>query len=222
MEDVGQSFGYVLYRTTLKGPRTEQAIKAGEVHDRALLYVDGKYTDTWDRRDMKHMGEEPTVFNLKADEEAKLDILVENMGRVNYGPKLRDKKGLRGVRFEIQKACYQFHFGWDMYPLPMDNLEKLCFTPVLEEAFSSPVFLRGKLTLTDTPKDTFLRLDGFKKGFVTVNGFNIGRYFNAEGPQKTLYVPAPFLKVGENEIVVFESDGYETPTVTFCDTPDLG
>jgi beta-galactosidase len=64
-------------------------------------------------------------------------------------------------------------------------------------------------------------LDGFTKGFVTVNGFNIGRYFNPSGPQKTLYVPAPLLKQGDNEIVVFESDSYTAPTVQFVDTPEL-
>ena len=217
MEEIGQNFGYVLYRTTLKGPRTKQAIKTSEVHDRAHLYVDGKYVDTWDRRNMKHMEEAPTVFNLNAGEETTLDILVENMGRVNYGPKLRDRKGLRGVRFD-----YQHHFGWDMYALPMDNLSGLCFTPLADNAPTAPVFLRGKLVLENTPKDTFLRLDGFKKGFVTVNGINIGRYFNLEKPQKTLYIPAPFLKKGANEILVFESDGFDTPTVTFSATPELG
>jgi beta-galactosidase len=66
-----------------------------------------------------------------------------------------------------------------------------------------------------------VRFDGFTKGFCTVNGFNIGRYFNPAGPQKTLYVPAPLLREGDNEIVVFESDGYETPVIAFTDTPDL-
>ena len=222
MEDLGQSFGYILYRTTLKGPRPQQAIKASEVHDRALLFVDGKHVDTWERWNLKHMGEQPFVFNLERDEEARLDILVENMGRVNYGPKLRDKKGLRGIRLEIQKACYQYHFGWDMYTLPMDDLSRLCYAPTTGEGLEAPVFLRGDLVIEGTPADTFLRLDGFTKGFVTVNGFNIGRYFNTAGPQKTLYVPAPFLKEGNNEIVIFESDRFEAPSVTFCDTPDLG
>ena len=73
-----------------------------------------------------------------------------------------------------------------------------------------------------TPADTFIRLDGFKKGFVKINGFNLGRYFNLAGPQKTLYVPAPILKKGVNEILVFESDGTDSLTVEFFDKPDLG
>ena len=55
-----------------------------------------------------------------------------------------------------------------------------------------------------------------------MNGFNIGRYNNDRGPQKTLYVPAPLLKVGKNEIIVFETDGWEAPEVEFFAEPDLG
>lgn len=67
-----------------------------------------------------------------------------------------------------------------------------------------------------------MRLDGFTKGIVFVNGFNIGRYYNPAGPQKTLYVPAPMLKKGDNEIVVFETDHSDRSFVTFLDKPDLG
>ncbi len=222
MEDIGQSFGYVLYRTTLEGPRDHQAFKASKVNDLAQIFVNGEHTDTWERWNLQHMGDAATVIDLAKGETAQLDILVENMGRVNYGTELRDKKGLEGVRFEIQKMCYQYHFGWDMYALPMDDLSALRYTAAPNGAIQGPVFLRGNLRLTEAPKDTFVRLDGFTKGFVTVNGVNIGRYFNTAGPQKTLYLPAPFLKEGDNEIVVFESDGLESPVITFCDTPDLG
>ena len=68
----------------------------------------------------------------------------------------------------------------------------------------------------------FLKLDSFTKGFVLVNGFNVGRYYTPAGPQKTLYIPAPLLKQGENEIIVFESDSFHSPTVEFVDTPELG
>ena len=85
-----------------------------------------------------------------------------------------------------------------------------------------PRFLRGTLTISETPKDTFLRLDDFTKGFVLINGFNLGRYYTPAGPQKTLYVPAPLLKQGGNEIIVFESDGFHSPVVEFVDVPDLG
>jgi beta-galactosidase len=104
----------------------------------------------------------------------------------------------------------------------MEELSGLVYQPTADTAIEGPVFLRGSLTVEGAPKDTFLRLDGFTKGFVIVNGKNIGRYFNPAGPQKTLYVPAPFLREGENEIVVFESDATTTTTVEFFAEPDLG
>ena len=104
-----------------------------------------------------------------------------------------------------------------------EMLDALVFEPVGDaDSISKPTFLRGTLTVEGAPKDTFLRLDRFTKGFVKVNGFNIGRYFTPAGPQKTLYVPAPFLKEGENEIMVFESDAANGLSVEFCDQPDLG
>ena len=92
----------------------------------------------------------------------------------------------------------------------------LSFSSTAERG-ATPVFLRGNLVVEGAPCDTFLKLDGFTKGFVTVNGFNIGRYFNPAGPQKTLYVPAPLLREGDNAIIVFESDGYEEALVELVD-----
>ena len=211
MEQLGQDFGFTLYRTTVKGPIEPLPLCFGELHDRAIVFVNGKFIGIKerDRRD------DEIVISLDFGESAVVDILVENMGRVNYGINLLDKKGiLGGVRLG-----QRYHFGWEMYPMTMDDLSGLTFAP--EHGFAGPAFLRGNLHLDFPPKDTFIRLDGFTKGFVTVNGFNIGRYYNPAGPQKTLYLPAPLLHTGDNEIVVFESDGYEKPMITFTDTPEL-
>ena len=210
MEELGQDFGYTLYRTTLRGPFTDLTLELGRVHDRAIVFLDGNQIGIVERSRRK----DEMRLSLKAGETAKLEILVENMGRVNYGTKLVDKKGLLdGVRLGPQ--C---HFGWEMYRLPMEDLSGLHWGDSAE----GPRFLRGRLEISDVPRDTFLRLDGFTKGFVVVNGFNIGRYYNAAGPQKTLYVPAPLLRQGENEIIVFESDGLREPVIEFVDTPELG
>ena len=104
----------------------------------------------------------------------------------------------------------------------MIYLDNSATTKPCREAVEGPVFLRGSLEIEGEPADTFIRLDGFTKGFVTVNGKNIGRYFNPMGPQKTLYVPAPFLREGDNEIIVFESDKTDTLEVELCDIHDLG
>lgn len=212
MEEVGQDFGYILYRTELKGPFEELELFCGDIHDRAIFFVNGKQVGIKERS----RRDDPIRIGLNFGETATLDILVENMGRVNYGIKLLDRKGiLDGVRLG-----QRFHYGWEMYPMTMDDLSHLSYGEA-QPCGSVPAFLRGTLTLEGTPCDSFLRLDGFTKGFVTVNGFNIGRYYNPAGPQKTLYVPAPLLREGENEILVFESDGYESPVVELVDQPDL-
>ena len=211
MEEIGQDFGYILYRTTLTGPFEELPLECGKIHDRALFYLNGKQVGVYERS----RGGDRVRIGLGFGETATLDILVENMGRVNYGIKLQDRKGiLDGVRLG-----QRFHFGWEMYPLPMEDLTALSYGSA--EGGACPAFLRGILTVEGAPADTFLRLDGFTKGFVQVNGFNIGRYYPVAGPQQTLYVPAPLLREGENEIVVFESDGYEAPVVEFVDRPVL-
>ncbi len=218
MEKIGQSFGYVLYRTQLAGPREAADLIADTVHDRAQVFLDGRHRATWERWEQDTVAKHPVIFGLAAGETVQVDLLVENMGRINYGPKLRDRKGLHGIRHG-----YQHHFGWQMYPLDMEDLSALVYVDVPSaDAVEGPVFLRGTLSVHGEPQDTFLRLDGFTKGFVTINGINIGRYFNPAGPQKTLYVPAPFLRSGANEIVVFESDRTDSLTVTFADEPELG
>jgi beta-galactosidase len=213
MEDLDQDFGYLVYSTTLRGPFEPLKLEYGKVHDRAIIFLNGKRMGLWER---SRVHDEITL-SLAAGETARLDILLENMGRVNYGPKLFDRKGiLDGIRLG-----QRFHFGWDQYCLPMEDLSGLQWQPATAWN-GQPTFLKGELQIIEAPADTFLRLDGFTKGFVTVNGFNIGRYFNSAGPQRTLYVPAPLLKEGSNEIIVFETDGFEKPVITFQDAPDLG
>lgn len=212
MEDISQYYGFTLYSTTVDGPRDEAEIKFDSVHDRAVVFIDGKYRGYYERT----REGEPVSFSLEKGENCRIDILCENMGRVNYGPKIMDRKGVKGVRFNLQ-----YHFGWDMYPLPLDNISLLEYKHESGDVKTAS-FLKGTLKIDGEPHDTFMRLDGFTKGVVFVNGFNIGRYYNPAGPQKTLYVPAPMLKKGDNEIVVFETDHSDRSFVTFLDKPDLG
>jgi beta-galactosidase len=209
-EELGHDFGFLLYRTTLRGPFSGVTLELGNVHDRALVFLDGRHIGTVERSRRR----DKMPLSLAAGQTAKLEILVENMGRVNYGIHLFDRKGLLdGVRLDMQH-----HFGWEMLPLSMEELSGLRWSDSAE----GPRFLRGHLEIDGTPRDTFLRLDAFTRGFVLVNGFNVGRYYTPAGPQKTLYIPAPLLKQGKNEIIVFESDGFDEAVVEFVDTPDLG
>ena len=213
MEDLGQDFGYLLYSSIIHGPTEQRDLILEEVHDRAIVFLNGKRVGLHERSRVA----DTVKIGLGMGETIRLDILLENMGRINYGPKLFDRKGiLGGIRLGNRH-----HFGWDHYCLPMDNFSGLHWQP-MQSWDGQPLFMKGNLEIDGTPADTFLRLDGFTKGFVTVNGFNIGRYFNSAGPQKTLYVPAPLLKTGANQIIVFETDGFEQPVITFTDTHDLG
>jgi len=212
MEQLGQDFGYLVYSTELKGPFEPLELILTHLHDRAHIFLDGRLIGTRERT-RRH---DSVRIGLGKGEHAHLDILVENMGRVNYGPKLFDQKGIvGGIRLG-----QRFHFGWDHYCLPMDDLSMLVWRSTADT--SLPAFYKGELNIKGRPADTFIRLDNFEKGFVTVNGFNIGRYYNSAGPQKTLYIPAPLLREGENEIIVFETDRCDSPRIYFTDTPDLG
>ncbi len=208
MEKYGTGYGYIAYQTKLNRDYTDAELSFESLGDRAQIYVNQTLTDILYINDRLQ-----TNFTAKAGDV--LTVLCENMGRTNFGSKMMRKKGIAGRCLIDNKI----HFDWNVYPLPMDNLENLTFSA--EEVLEPSMFYRGTLHV-DTPCDTFLKLENFTKGFVVINGFNLGRYWEI-GPQVTLYVPASVLKTGENEIIVFESDGVKGPAeIDFCDTPVLG
>jgi beta-galactosidase len=206
MEMYDQDYGFILYRTLVSGPRMG-ILRVHDLHDRAQLFIDGEMLDVLDRES----GNEYSAVDLEKD--AQLDVLVENMGRINFGPALLDRKGITGVTVNDQ-----YQFGWQVFPLPLNDLSRLGFGPAQTGSF--PAFFRAHFTV-DQQADTFLALPGWTKGVVWLNGFNLGRYWE-RGPQKTLYVPAPLLKQGENELIVFELHGTSQLSVEFQDKPVLG
>jgi len=209
MEMIDQDYGFILYRTNVRGPRMG-ILRVRGLHDRAQIFIDGEQTDTLDRES----GNEFSAVDVAKD--FQLDILVENMGRVNFGASLLDRKGItEGVTINEQ-----YQFGWDVYPLPLNDLSKLNFSPLTNTEQSQPTFYKAVFHV-DEPADTFLAIPGWTKGVVWLNGFNLGRYWE-RGPQKTLYIPAPLLKRGQNELIVFELHGMKHPTVDFRDAPELG
>lgn len=206
MEEYGIGYGYIAYRTVLNRDYRDAKLSFESLGDRAQVLVNGKLQGIAYLNDSL----EVTVNAKKGDV---LTILVENMGRANFGPKMMRKKGLPGRVLLGGKI----HFSWDVYPLPMTDLSGLSFGG---DATEAPAFYEGTFTVEE-PADTFLRTDSFKKGFVVLNGFNLGRYWEV-GPQKTLYVPGPLLKKGENTLLLFESDGRKGEAeVEFVDRPEL-
>ncbi len=208
MEKYGQGYGYIAYRTVLGRDYSDTKLSFESLGDRAQIYINKELVDILYINDRLE-----TVINAKAGDI--LTVLCENMGRANFGSKMMRKKGIAGRCLLGDKV----HFGWDVYTLPMDNLSKIAYTNELPQEKS--VFYKGNFEIEEV-YDTFLKLDSFTKGFVTVNGYNIGRYWEI-GPQRTLYIPASLLKKGMNEIIVFESDGIKGEAVIeFTDTPELG
>ena len=181
-EDIGQSFGYTLYSTVIKGPREELELGYDCLHDRGtVFYMDGKYAGTIERSRREDKIKMPF---LGVNDEIKLDILVENMGRVNYGPHMGDNKGITGVRFGQASSTSDGICS----RLKWTTLQKFRLRR-RTAAWKRLHTMRGELVIEAEPADTFIRLDGFHHGFVVVNGFNLGRYYNDAGPQRNTVLP---------------------------------
>ncbi len=206
MEKVGQGYGYILYRTKLRGPLSGTPLVLDEVHDRAEVFLDGR----WVGRAFRDGPKAAISLDIPA-EGATLDVLVMAGGRVNYGPRLADRKGITNtIRLGRQN---QYHY--EIFRLPLSDRTGLKWR---KRAKRGPAFFRGTFELPASG-DTFLEVNGGDRGEVWMNGRHLGR-FDARGPQRTLYVPAPFLAAGVNTVEVFDLSKAPA-SVTLHDTPVL-
>lgn len=216
MEYYGQNAGYILYRTRIEHQNAIDLLAINGVADIAYVFFNGIYRGTIHRNDADHY--------LVADwltDGGTLDILVEHQGRVNFGAEMHmgERKGLlENVVMYGMNGSSQNIFNWDVYTLPMDELSKLVYTGsgsvMSDDNPDRPMFYKGTFKAEER-KDCFVHLENFEKGFVTVNGFNLGRYWNI-GPQRSLYLPASLLKE-ENEIIVFDIHPTKKPLVSIRD-----
>jgi beta-galactosidase len=191
-EAYGQNQGVMLYRTTLVG-RKSGRLTITELHDYALVFLDEVYVGSLDRR----LGVNSIDLPLTNNPAPVLDILVEGMGHINFGPQMIDRKGITD-RVTLGSMTLM---NWQVYPLPLND-EWVSALQKSTPSARAGVFFRGSFRV-DEPADTFLDMTNYEKGVVWVNGHNLGRYWNA-GPQTHLYCPAPWLRAGENDVVVFE------------------
>jgi len=206
MEDLDQAYGYILYRTTLK-KAADGALVLEDLHDYAQVYLDGKLAGTLDRRLKQNM------LTLKAVAGARLDVLVENTGRINFSEELRGER--KGITKQATLAGEPL-VGWEIYTLPMTDVQNL---PFKKESCAGACFYRGTLA-AEKPLDTFLDTGAFTKGQVWLNGKAMGRVWDI-GPQKTLYFPGPWLKNGRNDVVVFDLQGVPGRSLVGRETPIL-
>ncbi|HKU27039.1 MAG TPA: glycoside hydrolase family 35 protein [Candidatus Sulfotelmatobacter sp.] len=189
MEMLGQGYGLILYRAkaTVSG---KAVLKIAQPRDYAVIYQNRKQLGLVDRG-LNQISAEVTV-----DASQPLDILVENMGRVNFGPNLvTERKGIAETVSLNDKTLS----GWKIFPLPLTDIAKLKFSSTPK---AGPLFYRGSFDLQSLG-DTYLDMRGWGKGQVWVNGHNVGRYWSI-GPQQSLFVPAEWMLQGKNEVIVFD------------------
>jgi beta-galactosidase len=210
MEDIGQNYGWILYRTRL-------GWNSGffTAHDYSVAYSDGVQIVAPFNRSKGGGGFEVTSGPAYNKKDKQFDLLVENTGRINFSHQLRgERKGILKYQPPAEEPAPT---KWQMYPLPMNELATLRFN---KKSCIGPCFYRATFNV-DSPADTFLDTSQLTKGQLWINGHAMGRFWNI-GPQRTLYIPGPWLKQGANEIIVFDVNGAPDHTVEGLTKPNLG
>ena len=210
MEDYDQGFGSILYRTSLPELKQPALLTVNDAHDYAQIFVDGNYIGKLDRRN----GEKQLTLPA-CRKGARLDILVEAMGRINFGRAIKDYKGITSnVELTVDMNGYPFVCdlkNWEVFNIEdtYEFYKNMKFQPIQSLTDENGQRIPGCYRATfqvKKPSDTFLNFETWGKGLVYVNGYALGRIWEI-GPQQTLYVPGCWLKKGENEILVFDIVG---------------
>ncbi|XP_044478764.1 beta-galactosidase 17-like isoform X1 [Mangifera indica] len=245
MESVGQMFGFLLYVSEYAGKNYGSSLHIPKVHDRAQVFVSCPSGDNGGRPTYvgtieRWSNQALSLPYARCVSNISLYILVENMGRVNYGRYLFDKKGILSSVYLDGKVLH----GWKMYPIPLHNLNEVPKINTIQVVSSGsiqqsarkklehkqeslskePAFFTGRFSIdkVNQVKDTYISFSGWGKGIAFVNEFNIGRYWPSFGPPCNLYVPAPILRDGENVVVVFELESPNSELLIHSvDKPDF-
>jgi beta-galactosidase len=214
-DEVGQYQGLTLYATDLAATDEAAAVlTVGEVRDRAQVFLDRRGVGVLAR------DHHDTSLALPPGARGRLEILVEDQGRVDYGPRIGEAKGLIGP---VSAAGRELR-GWDVRPMPLDDITTIAAAlrdqpGALTGQLAGPAFARAVFDLTEAA-DLYLSTSGWGKGFAWVNGFCLGRYWS-RGPQRALYVPGPATRPGVNELIILELHA-ASGAVAFHPGPDLG
>ncbi|XP_056139644.1 beta-galactosidase-1-like protein 2 [Lampris incognitus] len=209
----GQSYGYTLYETTITSGGILNS--KNNIRDRALVFVDRHFIGVLDYKTLE-------LALLDGKGQRSLSLLVENCGRVNYGKTLDEQqKGIVGD-IELNKRPlrdFVIH-SLEMKPGFVNRLQSSGVWKSMRQKLSCPGFYQARLYVNGPPRDTFIRLPGWNKGVVFINGQNLGRYWSI-GPQQTLYLPSPWLHKGTNQVIVFEEQEADGK-IQFASGPDYG
>ncbi|XP_057663243.1 beta-galactosidase-1-like protein 3 [Diorhabda carinulata] len=220
----GQSYGYIVYRKTNTDISKNSILKIeGRVCDTVLVLINGELKNKiiTTKDDLNGFGywrvKDSTLELGDRDyKNATLDLVVENWGRVNYGylQQFNQFKGIWQGNVLINEEVIQFNVA---IPLQFDKKSTKKFIDWQKPSFTvGPKLYKGVLNIDET-KDTYIDMRDWIKGFVIVNNFVLARYLTL-GPQQSVYLPAPLLKKGSNDIFIFE---HFTPAKLIKFTQDL-
>ena len=239
MEELDMGWGCMFYETTLPTVSTPSLLTLNDCHDFAQVFIEGKYIGKIDR-----VKNEKSIVLPAVTSGQKLTILIEAMGRINFGRAIKDFKGItKSVTLTAEADGHELTYDlkhWRIATIPCDykTATKALSSaqPHSSSASAQPHWLplrspnvvsslkkgyyRANFTLKKVG-DTFINMEAFGKGMVYVNGHALGRFWNI-GPQQTLYVPGCWLKKGKNEVVVLDIVGPKGDPVAYCqDKPEL-
>ncbi|MCD8799329.1 beta-galactosidase [Mammaliicoccus sciuri] len=209
MEEAGDGLGYMLYRTKIHKDSPVEKFRIVDARDRVKMYIDGEHVYT------AYQQEIGDAFEVELhSEEPQIDILVENMGRVNYGYKLLASTQRKGLG---QGLMQDLHFvqDYEQFHIQLEQLNKAHFEKEWIEG--TPAFYRYVFKLNEA-NNTHIDVSAFSKGVVLVNGVNIGRYWNV-GPTASLYISKALLHEGENEIIIFDTEGTYNQEINLVKEP---
>lgn len=209
MEEAGDGLGYMLYRTKVHKDSSIEKFRIVDARDRVKMYIDGEHVYTGYQQ---KIGD--TFEAELQSEDPQIDILVENMGRVNYGYKLLASTQRKGLG---QGLMQDLHFvqDYEQFHIQLEQLNKEHFEE--EWIKDTPAFYRYVFTLNEV-NNTHIDVSALSKGVVLVNGVNIGRYWNI-GPTASLYISKALLHEGENEIIIFDTEGTYNQEINLVKEP---
>ena len=220
MEQMNVGYGMVKYSTTLPRIARPSILTLDECHDFAVVYVNNQCVGTIDRVRGEKQLSLPAV-----DSGDSLTILVEAMGRINFGRAINDHKGITHAAYistDDERHLLRYELRqWSIEAMADDYS---AIRQALTLGAKGTAHMRGGYYMGEFDArrmgDTFLHLDGFGKGQVWVNGHALGRYWNI-GPQQTLYLPGCWMRRGKNEVLILDILGPTNPECWADSIPEL-